>query len=82
MEDFMKVQRDLAEYASVEGSEIGELCNTLDLLFGYRSYFISKNMERVLRQEIKAQLKNFRDHARIVEREQTYTHTIRELEWY
>ena len=71
----------LEKYANLERSELGELCRSLIGLVGLRDYMGSE-FAAALEKELSEQLKNFTDHAKIVERERTFRlYTYKELEW-
>jgi hypothetical protein len=72
---------ELEKYANLEGSELGELCQALIAVARYPDYCCSKKFFKAVEQEIDAQLKNFQDHCKIVDREEPSTRRIRELEW-
>ncbi len=70
----------LAKYAEIEGSEIGETCSTLISLVRCCDY-VTPEFYTALCKEMKVQLDNFKEHSRIVEREEVKTYRIKELEW-
>jgi len=72
---------ELEEYTQLEGTEIGELCNALIAVAHRKDYCSSKKFIKALEQEIDEQLKNFKDHCKIVEREVVTKDKVRELEW-
>lgn len=76
-----KVIDKLYEYASIEGSEIGELCHDLLGILQYKDYFMTKKIAKALEDEIKAQLANFEEHSTIEEREKTNVSKYKYLNW-
>lgn len=72
--------KQLKEYAELEGSEVGEVCNLLLQITSYRSY-VSDEFIESLEKEMKAQLKNFKDNCKIITRKVKSTQTIKELDW-
>jgi hypothetical protein len=80
-EKFNKLCLDLREYATLEGSEIGEYCNLLLAISEYRS-MQSDSFSKALVEEMEEQLKNFQENCEIVEKEVTSTHLVKELEWF
>ena len=77
-----KILQDLIFYACLEGSEIGELCGVLELIYRFRSYYLSNNFEKAIENEIKAQLLNFKEHTNIIEEKITTERNTKELEWF
>jgi hypothetical protein len=73
---------ELERYAKMEGSEIGELCQILIRLWGYRSYFIFANFEKDVISEMLSQLNNFKENTKIVKKEYSSIQTYEELEWF
>ena len=71
---------ELKKYAELEGAEIGELCYHLCELSRYMDY-VSDEFETALHKEIEVQLRNFKENATIVERPETFTQIVTELEW-
>ena len=72
--------KQLKEYTELEGSELGEACNMLLEVLGYRDY-LSKEFKEALEKEMKAQLKNFKDNCKIVTKKVKLTQVVKELEW-
>jgi len=70
----------ITEYANLEGSELGEACNLLLQIRGYRD-FLSAEFKESLEKEIKMNLKNFKDNCRIITKKVKRTDIIKELEW-
>lgn len=70
----------LQEYAPLEDTEIGEACLALIQLSRCVDY-VSEEFAVALLTEMEEQLQNFRENARIVEREETFTRTVVSLEW-
>ena len=71
---------ELMDYALLEGSELGEACMHLDDLAGY-DYCLSDEFVDALKKETAKQLDMFKTLSRIVEKEETYTHKVKSLEW-
>ena len=71
---------ELANYARLEGSEIGEACSILLSANGYQDYF-SDEFNSAVEKELSEHLKTFRENSVISEREITYTEKVRELVW-
>lgn len=61
-----RIIEQLFEYSKIEGSELGELCNLLIDIFGYRDYFLTEGLKDAIESEIKSQLNNFEDYSKIV----------------
>ena len=79
-----KDYEELSEYAQLEGTEIGEYCNSLLLMRDHHpSHGMSETFDRELETELQHQLEMFRLNTRIVERteEVKETRTYKELEW-
>ena len=72
---------DLEMYSELDGSELGELCLALSVLYQKYPYFLSKGFKKAIEKEIKAQLDNFKDNSKIVKKEEVYTRVWEELEW-
>lgn len=70
----------LHKYASLDGTEIGELGLALIQLSRCVDY-VSEEFAAALLVEMEEQLLNFQENARIVEREETFTRTVVSLEW-
>ena len=72
----------LEEYARLDGTEIGELCNLLtEIHKSYWDYLYSTSFKKAIEIELSAQLRNFEKHAKIVEHEEQTTHKWKDLEW-
>lgn len=78
--EIRKVAEQLTEYASLDGTEWGEvnllLCQTVSHLD-----YVSVELRELLYSEIKTNLQYVQNHAVVVETEQTYTRKVKELEW-
>ena len=72
--------KELEEYAELMNDELGELCTILSRLSSYSDYY-SDEFGDALVKEIKDQLQNIVENARVVEEEETITRTVRSLEW-
>ena len=70
----------LEDYVSLEGTEIGEACGALCLLASRLDY-LSEEFQRAVDKELVEQLKMFQEQTTIVERQETRTFTVRELDW-
>ena len=71
---------EFEEYVKLEGSEIGEACYALLQLAKYPDY-VSEEFQLAIEKEIDVMLEMFKEETRIVEREETYTRKVVELEW-
>ena len=78
--DTMEEIVELARYADLEDSEIGELCRALMHTARYLDY-MSEEFKVSLVEEIRYQLKMFKENTRIVETEETYIEKFKTLEW-
>jgi len=78
-EERNKLCKDLNEYAELEGSEVGEVCQLLIQLVRYSDY-ITKECYAAIIKEMKDQLDIFTNQFKIVERTETNVITYRELE--
>jgi len=76
-----KIIEELEEYASLEGTEVGELCDLLLDTYRMMPYIRTATFEKALRAEIKSHLKNFKKHAVIDTKTEETTHTWKELNW-
>jgi len=72
--------QELEKYLRLEGTEIGDACAAL-LNVSYYPDYVSKEFQKAIEKEIKSQLEMFKEQTRIVEREETYTRKVVELEW-
>jgi hypothetical protein len=76
----MDKQLTLEEYASLDETELGEVCELLISLQKY-SYMISTNLNEALNKEIKEQHEYFIENTKIVEHKETCIKRWKELEW-
>ena len=77
-----KDYEELSEYVQLEGTEIGEYCNSLLIMRGYNTdHGMSDRFDNVLEAELSFWLLNFRKYAKITEKTETETRTYKELEW-
>lgn len=74
-----KIIEELEDYATLDGTEIGEACFLLMRLTNYPDY-VSDEFYNSLEKEIKEQLDNFKTYTQIVEFEETVITKRRELE--
>lgn len=74
------VATELRKYASVEGTEIGEMCTALIQASHFTDY-VSEEFATALLTEMEEQLQNFQENSRIVEHEETFTRKVVYLEW-
>lgn len=79
-ERIMEVANELEKYAVLDGSEWGETCLALINLSGCYAY-ISEGMSNMLLTELVENLNAAKSGATIVEEQETYTKTVRRLEW-
>ena len=70
----------LKDYADLDGTEWGEAMSLLEQLARYSEY-LNPEFAKALEIEIADQLQYVVDNAHIVESTETYTRTVRELEW-
>ena len=70
----------LSDYADLDGTEWGEAMTLLTQLNQYSDY-LNTDFARALTTEIADQLLYVQEHTRIVENTETYTRTVREIEW-
>ena len=75
-----KERTELEEYARLEGTEIGEMCRALLQMADCATYVTDKFAD-ALAKEILEQLEMFQTQTSIVEKEETYTTTVKRLEW-
>lgn len=66
------VINELVEYATLEGSEIGETCVHLMNLWNMRTY-LSNDLQELLDKEIRWNLDNFKKNYEILKETKTYT---------
>ena len=72
----------LEEYARLEGTEIGELCNMrVEIYQSYMPYLHSVSFEKAIEIELSVQLRNFMKHSKIVEHEVQVINKWKGLEW-
>jgi len=74
-------RNELERYANLCGDELGELCAALEMVASRTGYALTDGFEIALQEEIDAQLLNFTQHTKVVQREKTYTTQYEELEW-
>ncbi len=82
--EIIKMCVELEEYANLEGTELGEICNLLTRLCSYicgYSAYISEECQEAIIKEIKSQLDNFKENSKIVTSEKTVTVKNKELHW-
>ena len=75
---------ELSEYTELEGTELGEYCNSLLLLRDYNeAHGMNEEFSIAIDKEIAVQLAAFKKYSRIVEKteEVTEPRTYKELEW-
>lgn len=70
----------LGEFAELDGTEWGEMIGALCAMAG-RIDLLSYEMADVLMKEIAENAEYVRQHAKIVETTETYTRTVRDIEW-
>lgn len=76
MINYKEIER-LEEYVKYTNDELGELCSAMLNLNGRSG--MSKELEKLLEEEILANLKWFDENMEFVETTETYTKTYREL---
>jgi hypothetical protein len=79
-----KDYEELSDYVDLEGTEIGEYCNSLLLMREHHpSHGMSETFDKALEDELYLQLEMFRLNTRIVEttEEVKDTRTYKELVW-
>lgn len=72
---------ELAEYAVLDGTEWGETMLLLYQLERYSTY-VSVEFSEMVKKEIEDNLKYAKENATITEETETYTRTVKSLEWY
>ena len=75
---------ELSEYVDLEGTELGEYCNSLLLMRDHHpSHGMSDEFDAAINKEIAEQLAAFKKYSRIVERNEEVIETriYKELEW-
>lgn len=83
MPDLYKMHEELEEleeYVDWEGSEVGEMCQSLIQLAGYPDY-MSDELKQAVAKEIVDTLEMFRERTEWVEKEVTVTRKTKELVW-
>lgn len=70
----------LVEYAECDGTEWGETILALANLWRYYDY-LSEDLQKALDKEIADQLEYIKQNCRIVEEEETFTRTVKTIEW-
>lgn len=75
-----KTTEALTEYTSIDGTEIGEAGSLLVALSAYQPY-LSEEFFDALENEIERHLASYRRSCEIVEKEETITHIVKNLEW-
>lgn len=71
---------ELMRYIELDNSEVGEACTYLCDLYRY-DYVVSKPFFELLKEEIVAQLNNFKDNCKVVEEIKVVEHTVTKLVW-
>lgn len=79
-ENIGTILEELAEYASLEGDELGEMLSALITMHGNVSY-TSEEFAEAVDKELREQIAWLRKHVKIVEREVKESYTIQELEF-
>jgi hypothetical protein len=79
-EEVLKLRNELEEYASYEGTELGEVCNAIISVSGNLDY-VSEGFAVAVVSEMKDQLANFKENFEWEEREETVTRKYRDLEY-
>ncbi len=79
-ENIGTILEELAEYASLEGDELGEMLSALITMYGKVSY-TSEEFTAAVEKELREQIAWLRKHVKIVEREVKESYTIQELEF-
>ena len=80
-EELFAAIAELEKFADLEGSEWGETAHALINMW-YGRTLLSKRLVSALEKEILTWLKDVKKNATIVEREETFTRKIKDLEWY
>ena len=71
---------DLSDYAALDSTEWGEAMSLLVQLSRYSDY-LDTDFSKALAKEIADNLQYVKDNAHIVESTETYSRTVKELEW-
>ena len=79
-EQFSNEVSELIDFASLDGCETGELCGYLCSVSQYPDY-MSDDFYVSLKTEIRRHLKGFKANYKIVEREETFTRKVIDLEY-
>jgi len=79
-EKLMLICDELKEYAELDGTELGEVCDSLIQLTHFGDYISEEFMES-LETEIISQLENFKLNTTISKRVVTTQCVVKELEW-
>jgi Tfp pilus assembly PilM family ATPase len=81
-QEILDLCNEYKEYIDLMNDEVGELGQILINASTYPSY-MSETFQKALIKEIRRQLKFFKSHAKIVEREESVTSVekYKELEW-
>ncbi len=79
----IKDYESLSEYVELEGSELGDYCNSLLVMRDHHpSHGMSEEFDKALEKELMHQLGCFKKYARIVEKiEVLEPRPYKELEW-
>lgn len=78
-EQIQSIQKELSEYAQIEGTKYGEACNILMATSNFSEYFSEEFLNAVVK-EMELQLKNFKDNYKIVRNEISRTMAYLHLE--
>jgi hypothetical protein len=78
--EMSEMREKLEEYCELENDEHGEAVSLLCQMVS-RSDYVNEEFAIALEKEMAEQLATYQERTRIVEREETSTHTVRELEW-
>lgn len=80
LERAREIAEELEPYLELEGTETGEACSNLCRLISY-DYCFDDEFYTALLVELESQLNMFKTRCTITERQETYTRTVREIEW-
>ena len=80
MDNMMEQIEELSKYSELDGSEWGETMQALIQLAQYRDY-ISEELQVLLAKEVSDSLAYVKENCTIVETEETFKRTVRELDW-
>ncbi len=75
-----KQVEELREFGGLDGSEWGEMALSLCSLYGFRDYLNEKFVNE-LEGEILSQLEAVKENAQVVETIETFSRTVKSLEW-